>query len=451
MLKRTQLRLLPHLGLTLPRSRAPAHLPTLATHLSVLISASPPPLPKDTLAFLGPLLVLPALEDVLRTARALHDLSALENSTSNGASAGAAACAVLLLALEARAHPPRSAPHALVLAAQLGAALGTRGAAVMAHYRVLVDVIEASAARVPWLASANATGSKRLSRRSGVARAVLDVLQFREELERAAVTERGGPISVDIEAESDGVEEEEGNEGDEAALDALILNVELNATENTGAVSREHKDTRVAEGAIASPKRKPRKPRTAASRAACFLLDPLGYNAPPRTALAHTSYLLSSDTASGSAVPPTRLQLLTAERGNAETIQDDELFGDDELEGIVVSTNEQAREELERRAQTLQMMWGEEQDASDIARADPSTGDGEKSRRKRGRERMDMNKLAALLESEDRFTALGIEELCPDEGEAEGEDAAWIGDGGNEEVVGEWRPASPGGFGIDWE
>jgi transcription factor IIIB 90 kDa subunit len=385
------------------------------------------------------------LEDVLRTACALHDLSTLENGTPNGAGPGPAACAILLLALEAHAHPPRSAPHALVLAAQLGAAVGARGAAVMAHYRVLVDIIEAAAARVPWLAGANATGSKRLSRRSGVARAVLDVLQFRDELERAAVNESGGPVGVDIEAEIDGGEEDEGNEGDnETGLDALILKVELKATES------KRVDTRATAGTIVPPIRKPRKPRAAASQATCFLLDPLAYNAPARTTLDHITYLLSSDAAPGSAAPLTRLQLLTAERGNAEAIQDDELFDDDEMEGIVVGTDEQAREERERRAQTLRMIWGEEEDA-DTPRVDLSTEDGGRNRKKRGKERVDMNKLTALLGSDDVFSALEIEELSPDEEQVERNDAAWIGNGGSEDVVSDWRAASPGGCGTDWE
>jgi hypothetical protein len=353
---------------------------------------------------------------------------------------------MLLLALEAHTHPPRSAPHALVLAAQLGAAVGARGAAVMVHYRAFIDIIEAGASRVPWLVSANTTGSKRLSRRSGVARAVLDVLQFQDELERAAVDNRGGPIRVEIEAENDAGEEDEGNEGDESVLDALILQVELKSTENMRV------NTRAAAGIVAPPIRKPRKPRTAASQAACFLLDPLSYNAPARTALTHTTYLLSSNACPGSAAPPTRLQLLTAERGNAEGIQDDELFDDDELEGIVVGTDEQAREEREMRAQTLQMIWGDEEDA-DAARANTSGGDGGKSRRKRGKERVDINKLAALLESDDAFTALGLEELNPGEEEVEHEEAAWIEcEGtGSEEVVSEWRPVSPGGCGVELE
>jgi transcription factor IIIB 90 kDa subunit len=429
----------------LPRSQAPTYLPTLATHLNVLASASPPHLPKDTLAFLRPFLVSPAtLEDVLRTARALHDLS--ENCTLGGTSAAAAASAILLLALEAHAHPPRSAPHALVLAAQLGAAVGARGAAVMVHYRAFVDIIEAGAARVPWLVGANTTGGKRLSRRSRVARAVLDVLQFRDEFEQAAVDDRGGPIRVEIEAENDAGEEDKGNEGDdESVLDALILQVELKSTENMRV------DTRAAAGVVASSIRKPRKPRTAASQAACFLLDPLAYNAPARTALTHTTYLLSSDACPGSTVPPTRLQLLTAERGNAEAIQDDELFDDDELEGIVVGTDEQAREEREMRARTLQMIWGDEEE-DDAARANTSGGDGGKSRRKRGKERVDINKLATLLESDDAFTALGLE-LSPGEEEVEQEEAAWIEcEGtGSEEVVSEWRPVSPGGCEVEWE
>ncbi|KAF8265104.1 hypothetical protein EI94DRAFT_1831390 [Lactarius quietus] len=138
-LKRAQLRLLPVLTLDVPRNRATSHLLYLAVHLRALVSAS----------------------DVLRTASVLYDLPNLERATFNAGSAGAGGCALLLLALEARARPPRLIPHVLVLASRLGAALGARGVTVMARYRVLVNTIDASAARVPWLAIANTPGSKQ--------------------------------------------------------------------------------------------------------------------------------------------------------------------------------------------------------------------------------------------------------------------------------------------------
>ena len=382
-------------------------------HLTILVSASPPPFPNDTLAFLRPLVSSSVvLQEVLRTARALHDPPILESHTSNGLSAGATACALLLLALEAHASPPRSAPHALVLAEQLGTALGVRGAAVMARYRILVDIIEAGAARVPWLTGSSATGSKRISKRSWVAKAVLDVLQFRNELERAEIAERGGPVSVDIEGENDRSGLEASSRGeDEAALDTLIAKVELNMTNSTSCVSRVPKAARATTG----PMRKNKKPRTATSQAACFLLDPLAHFAPARTTLAHTAYLLSSDAATESTVQPTRLQLLAVERGNAEAVHDHELFSDGELEGIVISTDEQTVEEREKRAQTLRMIWGK--DDTEATRASPVVEIGGKDGKKKGKDRMDMNKLNALLDSDDPFATLGIEEWRAMEGE----------------------------------
>jgi hypothetical protein len=420
-LKRTQLRLLPHLNLTLPRTHPCGHLPTLASHLGVLASASPTSLPKDTLAFLNPLLSATVLQDLMRTARMLYDLTTLESRVSNGTSAAATACALLLVALEAHASPPRPVPHALVLAAQLGAAMGARGAAVMARYRMFMDIIEADAAHVPWLAGASAAGSKRVSRRSWVAKAVLDVLQFHNELEQAEIARRGGPIAVDIEGEDDEdvIERENQDEG-EAELDAQIATVELNMTDNTGSMSHAYRSTHSTAGTTTGPVRRYKKPRTATTQAASFLLDPLARSAPARATLAHTTYLLSSDAATESTVLPTRLQLLAVERGNAEAIHDDELFSEGELEGIVIGTDEQAGEERGRRAQALQMMWGDEcAEATEEGLGKEVIQEG---RTKKTKERVDMNRLAALLDSDDPFVALGIEESSPSDGGDEVED-----------------------------
>jgi transcription factor IIIB subunit 2 len=275
----------------------------------------------------------------------------------------------------------------------------------MARYRILVDIIEAGAARVPWLTGSSATGSKRISKRSWVAKAVLDVVQFRDEVERAEIAERGGPISVDIEGENGRGGLEAASRGeDEAALDTLIAKVELNMTNSTGCVSRVPKAARATTG----PMRRHKKPRTTTSQAACFLLDPLAHFAPARTTLAHTAYLLSSDAATESSVQPTRLQLLAVERGNAEAVHDHELFSDGELEGIVISTDEQTVEEREKRAHTLRMMWGK--DDTEATRASPVVEIGGKDVKKKGKDRMDMNKLNALLGSDEPFAALGIEE-----------------------------------------
>lgn len=427
-LKRAQLRLLPPLNLTLPRTHPCTHLPALASHISALASASPATLPKDTLAFLKPLVLsATVLQEVMYTARTLYNFTTLESCNSNETNAGATACALLLLALEAHARPPRSAPQALILAAQLGAALGARGAAVMAHYRMLMNLIEADAARVPWLAGTSTTGSKRVSRRSWVAKAVLDVLQFHNQLEQAEIAEHGGPIGVDIEGEEEEDKGEDEDE-DEAALDAQIAKVELKMLDGRGSNSRAPKGSHSTTGATVGPVRRYKKPRTATTQAACFLLDPLAHGAPAHAALAHTTYLLSSDVATESAVEPTRLQLLAIERGNAEAIHDDELFSDGELEGMVIGTDENASEERGRRAQALQMMWGEEDaDANRVAPGVETVREG-----KIRKERVDMNKLAKLLDSDDPFVALGMEELSPsdeDEEEVGDEDTELGGSG----------------------
>jgi transcription factor IIIB subunit 2 len=286
---------------------------------------------------------------------------------------------------------------------------------------MLMNLIEADAARVPWLAGTSTTGSKRVSRRSWVAKAVLDVLQFHNELEQAEIAERGGPIDVDIEGEEDEDIErrDQGEDEDEAALDAQIVKVELKMLDGRGSNLRAPKGSQSTTGATVGPVRRYKKPRTATSQAACFLLDPLAHGAPAHAALAHTTYLLSSDVATESAVVPTRLQLLAVERGNAEAIHDDELFSDGELEGMVIGTDEKASEERGRRAQALQMMWGEEDaEATRVAPGVETVREG-----KIRKERVDMNKLAKLLDSDDPFVALGMEELSPSD-----EDGAEVGD-----------------------
>jgi transcription factor IIIB subunit 2 len=416
-------------------------------------------LPKDTLAFVRPLLSHIAVQDVLRTALALYDLPNLERSAFNAGSAGAGGCALLLLALEAHARPPRPMPHVLVLASQLGAALGERSAAVMARYRVLVNIIEAGAVRVPWLANANSPGSKHIARRSRVASAVLDVLQFREEVLQAEIAEGGGPIHIDLEAVGDAGDEEGGDIGrNETRLDALFSEVEQKTTKTTRIMSH-GPGVCVMARTTATQERKSKKRRTATFQAASFLLDPLADIAPALTAFPHTSYLLSSDAGVRSDVLPTRLQLLAAERGETDAVRDDELFSEGELEGIVIGTDEKARWEREKRAQAMRMIWGEE--VANSTRDDPDTesvwegespypGRPDSYTTKKGRERIDMDKLTAMLDSDDPFVALGVEEHCSGDEDKEGGEAGSGNYIGGEEVEGEWRPVSPGGFEVEW-
>lgn len=450
-----QLRLLPHLALDLPRNRATSHLHTLATHLSAIASASATNLPKDTLAFVRPLLSHIVVQDVLRTASALYDLPNLERGAFDAGSAGAGGCALLLLALEAHARPPRPIPHVLVLASQLGAALGERSAAVMARYRVLVNIIETGAARVPWLANANTPGSKHIARRSRVASAILDVLQFREEFLQAEITEGGSPIHIDLEA-VDG--HDVGR--NETGLDALFFEGEQRTIKNTEIMSHGPRACVIAR-TTAAPERKSKKCRTATFQAASFLLDPLTNIVPALPALAHTSYLLSSDAGVRTNAPPTRLQLLAAERGETDAVHDDELFDEGELEGIVIGTDEKSRGEREKRVQAMRMIWGEEVANSTRGDSDAESVWNEESQypgrpdrcaTKKGKERIDMGKLTTLLDSDDPFVALGVEEFASgdeDKEKGEGGRGSYIGSAGGGEVEGEWRPVSPG-FEVDW-
>jgi hypothetical protein len=90
------------------------------------------------------------------------------------------------------------------------------------------------------------------------------------------------------------------------------------------------------------------------------------------------------------------------------------------LEGIVVGTDEQAGEEHERRAQALQMVWGDEHaEATEEDLGAETVQAGGKKRKAR----VDMNRLATFLDSDDPFVALGIEESSPsDEGGGEAGD-----------------------------
>jgi hypothetical protein len=87
----------------------------------------------------------------------------------------------------------------------------------------------------------------------------------------------------------------------------------------------------------------------------------------------------------------------------------------------VIGTDEQAGEERERRARALQMVWGDED--AEATEEDLGVEAVQAGRMKKRKARVDMNKLAAFLDSDDPFVALGIEESSPsDEGGGEAGD-----------------------------
>ncbi|KAI0048556.1 hypothetical protein FA95DRAFT_1034860 [Auriscalpium vulgare] len=486
-LTRAQTRLRPLLGLALPRAPPTAHLPSLAAHLSALLASDPPTsaLPADTRAFLRPLLAPAALPDVLRTADGLYALLCQGDAEKEGTEEGhpllalplpPLAPALLVLALEAHAQPPRAAPHVMELAAQLGARLGLGSRAVMERYRALGDVVAHAAQAVPWLSAAHgksgkAKSGKAAARRVGVARAVRDVVQFRAEI-WAARLRADGAVHVDLEGElSDGEVASQDGQGQgqyAAGEDTQVLGKRM-ADDASGAETSR---------AGAAKAKKKKRAHTAVGRATSFLLNPLAASVsvsdappastststsasapPPRDAgisLAHTAHLLAPDAALSA--HPTRLQLLSTARGGEAAIADEELFAEGEMEGMLLGEaeagdDEDAAAEREDRAALLWAMWGNEKENG--------TNDGEAKRLtkeerlreragRRGKGRFDAARLAALLGDPD---ALAEQDEDEDEdglvrGGASPGFGIW-GDGGGEEV-GEWVPMSPGGASAEW-
>ncbi|KAI0060789.1 hypothetical protein BV25DRAFT_1992596 [Artomyces pyxidatus] len=440
-LSRAQTRLLPQLGLSLPRALPTTHLPSLAAHLSTLSSATPTTLPLDTTAFISPLITTTALPDVLRTANGLYDLLAAPESNHPilALPLTPLAPALLLLALEAHAHPPRAVPHVLVLAALLGARLGLGGRVVMDRYRAIGQVVEDASVEVPWLVSGVETKKGRkgktvdakVARRVGIARATRDVVQFRQEILRTRVKE-GGPVQVVFEGEVSDGEDEDG-------ADQSTSSTVSGKRKTTPA---DEDDRRV---------RKAKKSRTDVSRATSFLLDPLSAPvssfATPASglSLAHTSHLLAPEAVLSA--QPTRLQLLCAERGGEESIDDDELFAEGEMEGMLVADDADWASDDEDRAAVMWALWGgdDAEDTKTEAKV-PAMSKADREREKesrRGMGRVDAQRFAALL-SDSSYDGYE-DEKTEDEPRLE---PCLVG--GDDEEVGEWRPVSPGGPG-EWQ
>jgi len=104
----------------------------------------------------------------------------------------------------------------------------------------------------------------------------------------------------------------------------------------------------------------------------------------------------------------------------------------------VIGSDEHTAEERQTRAQTLRMMWGEGD--AEATRASSVVEMGGKDSTKRGKDRMDMNKLNALLNSDDPLAALGTEEWGEMEGEETSDEDARLMSREDEDLESEWGP-----------
>ncbi|KAI0350082.1 hypothetical protein OH77DRAFT_1593777 [Trametes cingulata] len=489
------------LGLKLSTADPTVHLPALQNYFVSLVKGADPgtgtaAMPAQLKKALPSL--VPHLPAVMRTANALSTLLERTHSLAH-LPTPPTACALLILALEA--EHGSSLPHAGVLAQTLGARVGAGKGVVMQRYKQIYDLVEEWIRDVPWLdaherkrAKGRAgEGRSKVAKRVVVARGLKDVVQFQEEIWRKRVEGAGRPtLELDVDEKDE-----------DASAD------DWNGSQSSSRSSQAPSGT--ATDASSSRKRtkaKTRHPKSIVD-ASHFLLDPLSSAAllSTRSGPASSSttgppdlltHLLTADASSLShafRAAPSRLQLLATERGGAdeEHIADEELFGEDELEGFMRSPEE-------AEAVRIAMGWelGEEGENGDVEepgkrkssrkrkRAEDEDGEsmlssqGKGKARATGSKRINMEALARLLDPDADITMESIEEK--DEGGADAEhrleededegpqddddqssDETASGtlnpsashstsdDGG--EVVEEWRPMSPGagaGSAEDW-
>ncbi|CDO74882.1 hypothetical protein BN946_scf185004.g32 [Trametes cinnabarina] len=508
------------LGLKLSTADPTAHFSVLQAYLASLVGGTQ--VETTFPALLAKVLpsLLARMSVVLRTANSLSVLLERTHALAHLPSPPTA-CALLILALEA--EHGSSLPHAGVLAQSLGARVGAGKGVVMQRYKLIYDLVEEWIRDVPWLDAherkrakgRDGGGRSKVAKRVVVARGLKDVVQFQEEIWRKKVQDAGIlPLVLDVE-EGEGQDEEVEWAGSEAAGSSGVPQAPSGSSAERSTLGK-------------SKRAKSRHPKPIAD-ASQFLLNPLSSasSAIPSAALAPAHPLLAvqgnSRVASGQGSPnllthlltadasslahafreaPSRLQLLAAARGGADDahIADDELFAEDELEGML-------RAPAEIEAVRTAMGWdrdGEEceevgkegamekrrgkkrrREKTDEAAEERAGADGKGKAKAAGSKRIDMDALARLLnpdadlsvdapDGREDYHDMDCEGSEKDEGSQDGEGSsvfagsmsgsceprnysAGIRLGSNaeeEEVVEEWRPMSPGGRGAgsaeDW-
>ncbi|KAK0210615.1 hypothetical protein DFS33DRAFT_1270616 [Desarmillaria ectypa] len=327
------------------------HVPNLQSHLSSVIrdEVEAINLPPSLVTVIKPLSQI----SVTNICRSLSDLLA-RMSPSDPAPVTqihGTACAIFMLALEAEART--TLPSLGELGACLAARCSVGKGLVMNRYKAIQGDIATMMEGIQWLDQYQKknNGRAKVSKRLLVARGLPDVLAWQDEIWRKKIEDQGRPI-VDLDCDCD---------EDVGLNDHEIDLANFACSHPTSVMPSTHE--------LNIRPRKKQKTRHALSEASQFLLDPLSGSLPlsalsvkssmtehthgnlqrknePQdlhTYLPLTSYILAAPlTALQSSKKPTRLQLLSVARGGASTseVDDDELFEDGELEGLMRTEEE---------------------------------------------------------------------------------------------------------------
>ena len=339
-------------GFDLEISDPSVHLTTLHAHLTRVVSDSETfQLPKTLASVVRSL--QPRLSCVLRTAESLTALVTRSGKVSH-LSTAPSACAIFLLALEGEIRSPL--PNCGSLAQALGSRFDVKQGVVMDRYRILYGIVEDWIKQVPWLQPSAQLRTRAPSSRSkattrgAVAKGLNDVVQFQAEIWRKSLCDVG-KISLDLDsidgtggdwmtpAASHDDGDHDNDFGSVVSASASVVTTASSVTKRKGAISSREASVEPISRPI--KKRRTRYDRSVES-ASQFLLDPIK---PSKSADGQLlSHLLSSDTPSLPHTfvhPPTRLQLLRATRpGGSDAIADEELFEEGELEDVLRTEEE---------------------------------------------------------------------------------------------------------------
>ncbi|VDB99956.1 unnamed protein product [Peniophora sp. CBMAI 1063] len=406
----------------------------------------------ETSAFVRPLLPS-AHRAILKTAHALYEDVMCPCATPDEIERAPAVAAAALVILALEGHAGKPAPHVLKLAGVLGSRPGVNvlGPAVMERYRRVLDAFETRAKSVPFIdvhtpkAGRQRGGAKTDARRAQLARSVRDALAF-------FASERARGVA---QAETEIVFPSWENGEDDEKSDRDASSGKMNSKRATPDSDTYYDGPR---------KRSRQGPRTTHGRARAFLLDPsVNAEAP---CLSASTYLLAPH-AHPEKHQPTRLQQLSAMRGGGDAVEDDELFADGELEGLIMQDDEAEVGDRRRVLNTLVPVA--EKKSVELVEKHLTA---EERAKRRGLGRMNVEALRRVLgengmstEDSDSLNGLELLRWSEDDDWADGDGSdgdakeyathGMSGAAGVEEVLGDWRPPSPGvggtfGWDGDW-
>ena len=340
------------------------HLPSLESHLVALLRSSPDQkeslLTPNLLNTLTPL--IPRLPAIRNTVTSLASLVARVDDLANSSSAPIA-CALFMLGLEGELSA--SLPNAGALAQALGARLSTSKAVVMQRYKVIYDLVEEYIKEVPWLEAhehkpgKGGKGRSKTAKRTVVAKGLKDVVQFQDDIWRKRFIGKENPILI-LETDPD--------EGDETSTEGSVYS--FGGASATGSLVSVGSRITDPQSTRLGKKRKTRHDRDVEEVSRYLLKPTTRAGATPSSSRAASGvagdllqhFLTADDSAleHAFACPPTRLQLLANARGGDHGVDDNELFEEGELEGMLRS-----EEEMEVVRRTMGRDWDEATSAVD--------------------------------------------------------------------------------------